>query len=121
MRLQRLGLAGVLALAGCVTDDFRVVDALHEGMTKEQAGETIAAYGFVLETALDRPAAGWPESDGSFENLPGRARRVEEDVDAIIPYAECYPVGHGMLGFGLLYLFYDESGRLARYYRWQVN
>jgi hypothetical protein len=34
---------------------------------------------------------------------------------------EYYPVYHGILGFGQLFLFYDEDRRLASFYRKQIN
>ena len=116
-----MGIAGALALIGCVTDDFKVVDALSEGMTKEQAAKTIASYGFRLESSLNRPEEGWVDEGESFTNLPGRARRVEEELNTVIAVAEYYPVHHGLLGFGQLFLFYDGSERLVKYYRRQIN
>lgn len=113
--------AGTLLLAGCVSKDFKVVEALRVGMTKQEAQSTIAAFSYQSHDALERPVAGWPESDSTLTNLPGRARTVEAETKTTIASAEYYPVGHGMLGFGQLFLFYDASGRLVHFYRHQIN
>ncbi|MCA1658467.1 MAG: hypothetical protein LC627_04115, partial [Verrucomicrobiaceae bacterium] len=67
------------------------------------------------------PAAGWPDTDNTFTNLAGRGKMAEVRVGRVIRVAECYPVSHGLLGFGELFLFYDEDGRLAYFYRRQIN
>jgi hypothetical protein len=110
----------MLILSGCETKDFKVVDALHTGMSKEEAQTTIASFSFQRDKVLDRPASGWA-SDNTFTDLPGRARAVEERLSRKIATVECYPVHHGLLGFGLLCLFYDEGGRLVHFYRDQIN
>lgn len=110
-----------LLFAGCATNDFKVVDALRVGMTREEAQAAIAAYSFKRDQEFDRPLAGWPESDSTLTNLPGRARVAEEETKTTIASAECYPVGHGAFGFGQLFLFYDASGRLVHFYRRQIN
>jgi len=109
-----------LMVSGCVTKDFKVVDALRAGLTKEEAKVTIASFGFERSQILERPGSGWI-SDGTFTNLPGRARAIEERTKKKIMTAEYYPVGHGLLGAGQLFLFYDQDGRLAEFYRHQIN
>jgi hypothetical protein len=109
------------ALDGSADNDFKVVDALRIGMTRNEASATIAAFSFHLEQSADRPSAGWPESDRTFTDLPGRARTEEVRLGRRINVAECYPVSHGLLGFGELFLFYGDDGRLAHFYRRQIN
>jgi hypothetical protein len=116
-----LPLAALLLLAGCVTADFKVVDALRFGMTADEARATIASFSFERESALERPDSGWPAADGSFTDLAGRARAREVKLQVIIQRAEYYPVHHGLLGFGQLFLFYDDRGRLVDFYRHQIN
>jgi len=115
-----LVLLGTLLAGSCVTKDFKVVDALRAGMTKEEAKVTIASFGFQRSQALDRPASGW-KSDGTFTNLPSRAHVAEDRSKKTIAAAEYYPVGHGLFGAGQLFLFYDEGGRLVEFYRYQIN
>ena len=120
--LALVGIGCIFTVVGCgESNDFKVVDELSEGMTREQAGKTIESYGFRRELSLSRPAAGWPHTDESFDELPVRAKQVEEELSTTIEYAEYYPVHHGLLGFGQLFLFYDESGRLVKHYRRQIN
>ena len=114
-------LLGALILPGCVTNDFKVVDALHTGMSKEEAHATIASFSFQREQALVRPKSGWPESEHTFTDLPGRAHAAESQLKKMISSAEYYPVGHGLFGFGQLFLFYDEQDRVASFYRRQIN
>ena len=108
-------------LAGCATNDFKVVDALSVGMSDEQAKESIESYGFQREARINRPDEGWPDTDDSFTDLPGRAHSVEKELNTVIECAEHYPVGHGLLGAGDLFLFYDETGHLVKYYRRHIN
>ena len=116
-----IGLGCAFTLVGCVTNDFKVVDALSVGMSDEQAKETIQSYGFQREERINRPDEGWPDPDNSFVDLPGRAQSVEKELNTVIECAEYYPVGHGLLGYGQLFLFYDETGHLVKCYRRQVN
>lgn len=109
-----------LLLCGCLTNDFKVVDALRCGMTKEEAQATITGFSFQRSQVLYRPETGWA-SEKTFTNLPGRAQIAEEETKVRIATAEYYPVGHGMFGFGQLFLFYDEGGRLVSFYRRQIN
>ncbi len=109
-----------LLFGGCTTNDFKVVEALRVGLTKEEAKATIASYGFDRAQMLERPASGWT-SDGTFTNLPSRAHATEERSKQKIATAEYYPVGHGLLGAGQLFLFYGEDGRLVNFYRRQIN
>ena len=39
----------------------------------------------------------------------------------VIERAEYYPVFHGMLGYGQLFLFYDAGERLVEFYRVNIN
>lgn len=110
-----------LVLGGCVTNDFKVVEALKEGITQAEAKEIITSYGFTIEQSITRPEKGWPDTDESFVNLPGRVKRIEEEKRSIVSKAEYYPVSHGMVGFGQLFLFYDEEGKLLYHYRRQIN
>jgi len=109
-----------LLVSGCVTSDFKVVDALRAGLTKEEAKATIASFGFERSQIIERPASGWI-SDGTFTNPSSRAHVVEERTKTKIATAEYYPVGHGLFGAGQLFLFYDEGGRLVDFYRYQIN
>jgi hypothetical protein len=110
----------LLLFGGCVTKDFKVVDALRAGMTQEEAKATIASFGFERGQIIERPAAGWA-SDGTFTSLPSRARVAEERSKRKIATAEYYPVGHGLFGAGQLFLFYGEDRRLVDFYRYQIN
>jgi hypothetical protein len=109
-----------MLFCGCVTKDFKVVGALRVGLTKQEAKTTIASFGFERSQILERPASGWT-SDGTFTNLPLRARAAEVRFEKKIATAECYPVAHGLLGAGELFLFYGEEGRLVDFYRYQIN
>ena len=111
----------VLLLAGCVTNDFKVVDALKPGMTPQQAQETINSFGFTLAQSLPRPASDWPTERKTFDATAWRAGREEARSGKRVSLVEYYPVGHGMLGAGQLFLFYGEDGRLAHFYRYQIN
>jgi hypothetical protein len=106
--------------AGCTTDDFKVVDALHTGMSREEARATISAYGFERREFLTRPEAGW-SSVQTMMDLPKRAAAIEERRRIPVGSAEYYPVGHGLMGFGELFLFYDVEGRLVEFYRHNIN
>ena len=110
-----------LMFAGCSSNDFKVVDALHTGMTREEAKATIQSYGFRLEESFSRPADGWPRERKTFTATEWRAGREEERVGKHVMSVELYPVGHGLLGAGLLFLFYGEDGSLMNFYRYQVN
>jgi hypothetical protein len=118
--LKLIFIFSALLFSGCATNDFKVVDALRVGITKEEANATIATHGFERSQTLERPASGWI-SDGTFTNLPSRARAVEERSHQKIVTAEYYPVGHGLFGAGQLFLFYGEDGRLVNFYRYQIN
>lgn len=111
----------LLLLVGCTTNDFKVVDALQRGMTQKEAQAIIADYGFEKAESLNRPADGWSESEESFTNLSGRAGRIEKEQKVTVEKADYYPVSHGFLGFGQLFLFFDKDGRLIEYYRRQIN
>ncbi len=123
MEVSRVSIIFAVALFcwGCVTNDFKVVEALRRGMTQAEAEQTVASFGFRKEQASTRPEGGWPPSDNTFANLPGRARAMEKKLQKGIERAELYPVGHGLLGAGLLFLFYGADGRLMEFYRYQIN
>lgn len=116
---------GILLIAffisGCATNDFKVVDALRIGMNAGEAQETIHAYGFQLEQSMERPALGWPNANTALGDLAGRAGATEMRLGRRILRAEYYPVFHGLLGFGELYLFYSEDDQLVEFYRHQIN
>jgi hypothetical protein len=90
-------------------------------MTQVEAAEVVKSYGFERGTVQDRPAAGWVENDGTPNNVQGRARAVEQRLHQQVAIAEVCPVGHGLLGFGILYMFYGTDGRLLEHYRYQIN
>ena len=113
--------AALLLLAGCVTNDFKVVDSLKAGMTPQEAQETIKSFGFTLSKSLPRPAAGWPAERKAFDATDWRAGREEARTGKPVSLVEYYPVGHGMLGAGELFLFYGDDGQLASFYRHQIN
>ncbi len=50
-----------------------------------------------------------------------RAAAQEARTGKRISLVEYYPVGHGLLGAGELFLFYDEAGHLINFYRYQIN
>src|SRR3954466_6470606 len=70
-------LVAVALFAGCVTNDFKVVDALKRGMTPQEAQATITAFGFTLARSLARPATGWPVERKTFDAADWRAGREE--------------------------------------------
>jgi hypothetical protein len=111
----------LLSLMGCTTNDFKVVDALKIGMSKNEARSVIESFSFELETDLTRPASGWGKSDDTFFNLSGRAKQVESEFGIKVLSAEYYPVGHGLFGSGQLFLFYDQNEKLVHCYRKQIN
>ena len=67
-----------------------------------------------------RPGDGWSGAQTTMD-LPKRAAAVEERLQRRIGSAEYNPVTHGFLGFGKLFLFYDENGRLVEFYRININ
>jgi hypothetical protein len=111
----------ILLAAGCVTNDFKVVKALHIGMSPEEAKATIHAYGFEVAESLHRPASGWPKERKTFDATDWRAGREEERSGKQVSLVEFYPVAHGLLGAGQLFLFYGTDGRLMNFYRYQIN
>ena len=110
-------------LSGCVTNDLKVVDALHRGMTVREARSTVESFGFKRSLREVRPSGGWASEDPQhpLPNLPGRAKYQEEQLAIRISEIDYYPVGHGLMGLGMLFLFYDSHMRLAHYYRYQIN
>ncbi|BET65433.1 hypothetical protein ASA1KI_03510 [Opitutales bacterium ASA1] len=109
-------------LSGCVsTADFKVVEALAIGMSQEEAKATIASYGFTMAEAFDRPEGGWPSERENFQATRWRAGREEAHLGKQVSRVEFYPVGHGLLGYGQLFLFYGEDGRLLDFHRYQIN
>jgi major membrane immunogen (membrane-anchored lipoprotein) len=110
-----------LLLTACVTNDFKVVDALRRGMDPAEANATIASFGFQRRESLSRPQGGWPTKRGAFSDLAWRAGVEETRVKEEIASAEFYPVHHGLLGYGELFLFYGKEGKLVSYYRHQIN
>lgn len=120
-RILAVLLVVVLGLAGCATpNDFKVVEALHVGMTRAEAEQAIQQYGFKRQEAVVRPSGGWTNIQTSM-NLPERAAAVELRRGLVIERAEYYPVFHGMLGYGQLFLFYDAGERLVEFYRVNIN
>lgn len=113
----------LVALAGCATSaDFQAVGALRAGQTQAEARGAIEAHGFKdPKDEVLRPAAGWPAQGKGFFDTAHRAGLAEQKLGTRIASAEAYPVHHGLLGYGWIYLFYDEAGKLASYYRLQIN
>jgi hypothetical protein len=109
------------ALTSCSSNDFKVLDALETGMTKAEAAKTIESFGFKRQAAVERPPNGWPETDGTAVNIPRVARLTEARLHQPVQFAEYYPVHHGLLGFGELFLFYDADGRLIHFYGHRIN
>lgn len=111
-----------LILSGCTTNDFRAIDSLHEGLTQRQARESIEKFGFTShESEVERPASGWPEKGEGYFDVGWRAGLAEKNIHKPISFAEAYPVSHGLLGYGWIYLFYDADKTLIHYYRLQIN
>lgn len=120
-RILAVLLVAVLGLAGCATpNDFKVVEALHVGMTRAEADQTIQQHGFKRQETVVRPSGGWANIQTTM-HLPERAAAVEQRRGLVIERAEYYPVFHGMLGFGQLFLFYDAGERLVEFYRININ
>ena len=113
--------ASLVLLAGCVTNDFKVVDTLKLGMTPQEAQATIKSFGFALAHSLTRPVDGWPADRKTFDATDWRAGREEARTRKRVSLAEYYPVGHGLFGAGQLFLFYGDDGGLAHFYRYQIN
>jgi hypothetical protein len=111
----------LLLTAGCVTNDFKVVDALRVGMSPDEARTAIQSYGFSIAKSLQRPADGWPAERKTFDATDWRAGREEARSGKRVSLVEYYPVHHGILGAGQLFLFYGEDGRLMHFYRYQIN
>jgi hypothetical protein len=111
-----------LLFCGCTTNDFRAVDSLREGISQAQAQESIERFGFASrEPEVTRPEAGWTEKGQGYFDVAWRAGVVEKKIQKPIHYAEAYPVSHGFLGYGWIYLFYDSDRVLVHYYRLQIN
>jgi hypothetical protein len=111
----------LVLLGGCVTNDFKVVDSLKPGMSPTEAQDTIKAFGFALAQSLPRPTNGWPAERKTFDAADWRAGREEVRTGKQVSLVEYYPVGHALLGAGQLFLFYGDDGRLAHFYRYQIN
>ena len=120
MKYVALLIAAALC-ASCVTNDFRVVDLLKPGMTQIEAFGVITSFGFERRAVVNRPVDGWATTGGRYDDIQGRASDVEQRLKQEIRVAEMYPVGHGLLGSGLLYLFYGQDGKLREHYRYQIN
>ena len=90
-------------------------------MSQAQAKATIKLYGFDRQELMRRSENGWPTNLGSSSELARRAASEESRLKERVSFAEFYPVGHGILGYGELFLFYGENGRLRSYYRHQIN
>jgi hypothetical protein len=121
LRLPFTLLCALCLLSGCVSADFRVVDALRAGMTESEAQSAIASFGFQRSDHLARPPSGWPAERGDFTALAWRAGIIETQKKQIVAIAEYYPVHHGLLGAGQLFLFYGADGKLLEFYRYQIN
>ena len=114
-----LGLA-TFTLTACKTNDFKVVEALRNGMTKSEARSTIHAYGFERKELVIRPPSGWATIQ-AFMDLPKRALDTEKRMGVIIASAEYYPCNHGLMGWGELFLFYDAKDVLVSFYCVNIN
>jgi hypothetical protein len=106
---------------GCVTNDFKVVDALQPNMTAPEARSTIAAHGFERHETSTRPETGWSLQARDMTRLAVRAHYIEDLLGIRVATAEYYPVYHGLMGFGELFLFYNDQNRLVYFYRHQIN
>jgi hypothetical protein len=121
LRLTFILICALCLLSGCVTADFKVVDALRTGMTESEAQSAIASFGFHRSEQLVRPPIGWPSERADFTALAWRAGLIETHKNQIVAMAEYYPVHHGFLGAGQLFLFYGADGKLLEFYRYQIN
>jgi hypothetical protein len=108
-------------LTGCTTNDFEVLKAIQPGMTSMSARKAIRAYGFEIEECIKRPVNGWPSEREDFVAAGWRAGRIEAIRGSVVTSVESYPVGHGLLSAGQLFLFYGEDNRLLEFYRYQIN
>jgi hypothetical protein len=106
---------------GCVTNDFKVVDALHRGMAREDANAVINRHGFRLGETWTRPAGGWTDDSHTLLKPHLRAQAVESQYHTEVKRLDHYDVGHGLMGYGWLFLFYDERDVLIDFYRHQIN
>ena len=92
-------------------------------MTAREARSTVETFGFKRSLHERRPSTGWASEDPQhpLPNLPGRAKAQEERLGIHFSEVDYYPVSHGLMGFGMLFLFYDTHGRLAHHYRYHIN
>jgi hypothetical protein len=111
-----------MLLAGCTSNDFRAVGDLRVGLPRSQARAEIEKYEFKQKEAeVVKPASGWPVEGKGYLDVALRAGVAEKKIKKEIFSAEAYPVTHGFLGYGWIYLFYDKDGVLIDYYRLQIN
>ena len=111
-----------LSLSACVYGDFKALDSLKVGMAREEARKNIESYGFTkFEKEYFRPAEGWPDAKKGYFDVEWRTGVAEHKIQKKIFSSEAYPVSHGLLGYGWIYLFYAEDGTLLDYYRLQIN
>lgn len=111
----------IFLLGGCATNDFKVVDALRIGESPEEVQAAIKSCSFKKTESFLRPIAGWPSDRKGSEETAWRAGRLEAQSGTKVSAVELYPIHHGLLGYGHLYVFYGEDGRLVNFYRRQIN
>lgn len=113
-------LLSIVCLVGCKTNDFRIVEDIQKGMSKETVHSKCSSYGFKSRERLIRPDQGWSAIQ-SIMGLPEKAEAIEKQLHGVVKSAEYYPVTHGFLGFGELYVFYDDKDQVVDFYRIQIN
>ena len=113
-------LLSIVCLTGCKTNDFRIVEEIQKGMSKETVHSKCSAYGFESRERLIRPDEGW-SAIKTFMDLPEQAAAIEKQLNITVKSAEYYPVTHGVFGYGQLFVFYDEKDQVVDFYRVQIN
>ena len=110
-----------LSLSGCATNDFKVLDALHPGMTRAEATSTVESFSFSIFASAIRPIDGWTDSVKHKLDIYWWAQWAEDKMQEPVERVDLFPVGHGILGMGELYLFYNNTDHLIYFYRLNIN
>ena len=116
-----VGLLVALINVSCTAPSFKAIDQLELGMSKPEARTVMAAYGLFPRDVVKRPKAGWPKKGPRWMDPRRWAAEREVKLSREISSGEAYDAHHGLLGFGVVLLFYDGSGRLMDKYRYQIN